>query len=92
VSEYVETTTASFRRRHYASTSDLHGHPDLPGLQGDSLCHVNNLGGVFDQVRADHWVEIVARGGVRNGINIADLPLCKRCARSAPASQEGGKQ
>lgn len=86
--ELVPTTTESYRIRHLSHPDDLVSTPPgVPGRHGPSLCRVNNLGGVIDQARADFWTR-----GFRKQPVITDLPLCKRCARSAPASQEGGKQ
>lgn len=86
--ELVPTTTETYRTRHLSRPDDLKTIPKVPGRHGQSLCRVNNLGGVvIDQARTDFW-----RRGFSKQPVIVDLPLCKRCAKAAPASQEGGKQ
>jgi hypothetical protein len=86
--ELVDVTTETTKTRHLARPGDLKPFLDVPGRFGQSLCHVNNLGGVFDQARLDDFTR---KNSYRKPKRIADLPLCKRCARSAPVSQEGGK-
>jgi hypothetical protein len=86
--ELVPTTTESYRIRHLSHPDELVSTPlGSPGRYGQSLCKVNNLYGVIDQDRADYWTR-----GFRKQPVIAALPLCKRCAKAAPASREGGNQ
>jgi len=79
--EYVDTTTESYRVRHLARPADLTTSPHGPGRSGRPLCRVNNLDGVIDQQRATFWREGFTPGA--RPLVIADLPLCKRCAKTA---------
>lgn len=87
VADFIGTTTETTKTRHLSRPEDLRPFVDVPGRFGQSLCRVNNLGGVFDQARLD---DLTRRSPYRKTVVIADLPLCKRCAKSAPASQESG--
>lgn len=77
MTDYVEVTTKSYRTRHYARPEAMHTSPHAPGRHGESVCQTNNLSGVVDQDRADFWTR-----GFRTQPVIADLPLCKRCAKT----------
>lgn len=91
--EFVDVAIETAATRHLAKPETLRTQGVFPGRKGAALCGVVGL----DQKALDHW-RIRARGGSRSNlarsrgrVRIADLPLCRRCARSAPVSQEGGK-
>lgn len=86
--ELVDVTTETTKTRHLARSEDLKPFLDVPGRFGQSLCRTNNTGGVVDQARLD---DIAHRRNFRLPKRIADLPLCKRCARSSSVPQEGEK-
>lgn len=77
-------TTYGKRKRHYSANlaTDAKG----PGRSGPTLCGQDG----DDQERVSHWL---ARSSNRR-VTIADLPECKKCARSAGrhAGEKTGNQ
>lgn len=78
MSDLVPVTPWVRRRQHLAETENLQDDPQRPGRFGRSLCNQDS-GRVYDQA----WMTAELERWSEAPVLLTDLPLCKRCERSA---------
>lgn len=86
MTEFVPTTTESYRRQHLARADELSTDPHVPGRSGPALCATSH--GVIDEERANYWRQGFDPGA--QPLVVTDLPLCKRCAKTAELIEKDG--
>lgn len=80
----VPVTSWSRTRKHLAHASQLQDDTERPGKYGKALCNQDSTR-VYDQAwMTAEWLKYFGEPGIQ----IVDLPACKRCARCAERASD----